>query len=207
MAHTRELDGSGLDRVLRLAVARNGLSVFVDQVVPPLMRRIGDEWREGRLTVAHEHLATAAVLVIIFESMRAVPEQPGAPRLLVATPSGERHGVGAALAALSATLDGWDVIYLGVDVPAQDIASAAASSGARAVALSVVHSERLGPVSLELRETRDALAADVPLIVGGAGAMTIAQELKRAGLIVCDTLADMRALFARDGFITGAPTP
>ena len=127
--------------------------------------------------------------------------------MLVATPSGERHAVGAALAALSASLDGWNVVYLGVDVPARDIVTAAASSGAKAVALSVVHSENLGPVLPELRAIRDSLAANVPLFVGGAGAMMISAELKQAGLIVCESLADMRAVFAHDAVMTGVSTP
>jgi len=206
MAHTHELDGSNLERVLRLAIARHGLSDFVDHVVPPLMRRIGNEWREGRLSVAHEHLATAVVLAIIFESMRVVPEQATAPRMLVATPSGERHAIGAALAALSASLDGWKVIYLGVDVPARDIVTAAVSSGAQVVALSVVQSENLGPVFAELRAIRDSLAANIPLVVGGAGAIAISAELKAAGLVVCESLAEMRAVFARDASVTGIST-
>jgi hypothetical protein len=68
-----------------------------------------------------------------------------------------------------------------------------------------VHTENPGPVSLELHAIRDALAADVPLIVGGAGAMTISAELKRPGLILCDSMAEMRAVLARDPVVTRAP--
>jgi len=198
LAHTRALDGPGLDRELRRAIARHGVPAFLQDIVPTLMHRIGDEWQAGRLTIAHEHLASAAVLAIILEAMRSVPEAPGAPRLLVTTPSGERHAVGAALAATAAALDGWTIIYLGVDVPAADIVAAAEASGARAVAVSVVHSDNPSAVVHELHSVRAALPANVSMFAGGAAAVRMADELVTPGLVVCATVAEMRQLMARE---------
>ncbi|MEQ1693593.1 MAG: MerR family transcriptional regulator, partial [Gemmatimonas sp.] len=157
LQHTRALDASGLDRELRRTIARHGMPVFLEDVVPTLMHRVGDEWAAGRLSIAHEHLASAAILALILEAMRSVPEVPGAPKLLVATPATERHAVGAALAAAAAALDGWTIIYLGVDVPADDIVAAASASGATAVALSVVHTEDTTIVMRELHAVRTIL--------------------------------------------------
>lgn len=189
---TRALDGSALDRELRRTIARHGIPVFLEDMVPTLMHRVGEEWQAGRLTIAHEHLASAAVLAIILEAMRSVPESPGAPRLLVATPTGERHAVGAALAAAAAALDGWSIIYLGVDVPAADIVAAASASNASAVALSIVHTDDPDAAIRELHAVRESLAAHVPVIVGGATAVRMAGQLAEPGLIVCGSLAEMR---------------
>lgn len=196
LARTRALDGKGLDRALRLGMARHGLPVFLDELVPDLMRRIGDEWAAGRLTVAHEHLASEAVLAIISEAMRAVPEVSSAPRLLVATPAGERHAVGAALAGASGVLAGWGVAYLGVDVPAADIVAAAATTEAQAVAMSLVYAENPGDAERELRAVRAQLPAGIPLIVGGAGAMAMAGSITEPGLVVCGSAAEMRTVLA-----------
>lgn len=198
LEYTRALDGASLDRVLRRAIAQFGLSAFLEDIVPHLMHRIGDEWRGERLTIAHEHLASAAVLAIILESIRAVPEAPEAPRLLVTTPSGERHAVGAALAAAAAALDGWTVVYLGVDVPAADIATAAAATGVRAVALSVVYADDPAHVSRELHAVRTKLPANVPLLIGGVAAMLMSAELAQPGMVVCRSIAEMRSALARE---------
>ncbi len=198
LQYTRAFDGSGLDRELRRTIARYGIPVFLEDVVPTLMRRVGDEWEAGRLSVAHEHLASAAVIAIILDAMRSVPESPGAPKLLIATPASERHAVGAALAAAAAAIDGWSIVYLGVDVPAADIVAAAAASNARAVALSVVHTGEPDTVVRELRAVRAALAANVPVIVGGAAASRMADRLTEPGLIVCDSLAEMRGVLSRE---------
>ena len=198
LQHTRAFDGSALDRELRRTIARHGIPVFLEDVVPTLMHRVGDEWEAGRLSVAHEHLASAAVIAIILEAIRSVPESPGAPKLLVATPANERHAVGAALAAAAAAIDGWSIIYLGVDVPAADIVAAAAASNARAVALSVVHTGEPDDVVRELRAVRAALAANVPVIVGGAAASRLTDRLTEPGLIVCDSIAEMRGILSRE---------
>ena len=197
MQHTRAFDGSALDRELRRTIARYGIPLFLEDVVPALMQRVGDEWQAGRMSVAHEHLASAAVIAIILEAMRSVPESPGAPRLLVATPASERHAVGAALASAAAALDGWTIIYLGVDVPATDIVAAAVSSNARAVALSIVHTDVPDFVLRELHAVRAALAANVLVIVGGAAAARLADRLIEPGLIVCDSIAEMRGVLPR----------
>ena len=197
LQHARTLDSSALNRELRRTIARHGIPVFLENVVPTLMYRIGEEWRAGRLMIAHEHLASAAVIAIILEAMRSVPESPGAPRLLVATPASERHAVGAVLASAAAALDGWAIIYLGVDVPAADIVAAAVTSNARAVALSIVHTDEPDFVLRELHAVRAALAANVLVIVGGAAASRMADRLTEPGMIVCNSIADMRSVLPR----------
>ncbi|MEP6781342.1 MAG: MerR family transcriptional regulator, partial [Gemmatimonadaceae bacterium] len=137
LTHALALDATSLDRELRRAVGNYGLPMFLEATVPALMRRIGDEWAAERLAIPHEHLASAVVLTILLEAIRSVPEIPGAPRLLVATPAGEEHVVGAALIAAAAALDGWSVLFLGANVPAVDLVLAA--HGVQALALSLVH--------------------------------------------------------------------
>lgn len=198
LEHTRALDGSALDRELRRTIARYGIPIFLEDIVPTLMHRVGEEWQTGRLNVAHEHLASAAVLAIILEAMRALPESPGAPRLLVATPAGERHAVGAALAAAAAALDGWTIVYLGVDVPAADIAAAASASGASAVALSVVYADGADEIVGEVHAVRASLPSNVPIVIGGAAAIRMASRLTGPGLFVCGSVVEMRRVLPRE---------
>lgn len=202
LVHTLALDGASLDRILRRAIAQLGLTVFLEEVVPGFMKTIGEEWIADRLNIAHEHLAAAAVLAILFETRLSVPETPNAPRLLVATPSGESHGVGAALAASAAALDGWSIVYLGVDVPADTIVAAAAASGARAVALSVVHPADSALAVRELHAVRALLPSRVTLIAGGATAVSMVAELSEPGIVVCGSIGEMRSVLARETVVS-----
>ncbi len=182
LAHARALDGSSLDRELRRTIALYGIPAFLGEIVPTLMHRIGDEWLAGRLTIAHEHFASAAVLAIIFEALRSMPEAPAAPRLLVATPAGDRH--------------------LGVDVPAADIGAAASTSRADAVALSIVHSYNPAAVVREVHAVRASMPATIPVLTGGALAVKMTKSLQQPGIVVCDSIAGMRRVLAREAQVS-----
>lgn len=191
------LDSIALDSLLRRLIAREGTSWFLAQLAPTLMQAVGDAWAVGRFTVAHEHLASATVLAIILETIRAIPPVSAARRLVVATPSGERHAVGAALAAAAASVEGWSIVYLGPDVPAADIAAAAAVSGASAVALSVVYVQHPPQIVDELRALRDILGRSTPLFIGGAGVEGIASDIRDLGVTICSGLDELRAALVR----------
>ncbi|MES2124937.1 MAG: cobalamin-dependent protein [Gemmatimonadota bacterium] len=198
LARVSGLDGSALDRDLRRALGREGTSAFIETIVPALMRRIGEEWHAGRIGIAHEHVATEVVLAIVAEITRATPEAPGAPTLLVATPAGERHGVGAALAGAAASSDGWTVIQLGVDLPASDIIEAVDARRPDAVAFSVVRSERLDEVAAELIAVRAAIPLTVLVIAGGSGAMLLIDRLQEHGIRVRQTITALRRELSRE---------
>ena len=198
MAPIVALDGATLNTLLRRAMARRGLLWFLEQLVPSLMQTVGDGWASGRLTIAHEHLATAAVIAVALETLRAVPAAPSAPRLVVATPSGERHAVGAAIAAAGASIDGWSIVYLGPDIPAEDIATAAVATDARAVALSIVYVEDRAKVVSEVRGLRAKLNDGVPLLIGGAGVAGLGRDVRGSGTIVCESIGHLRAELSRE---------
>ncbi len=191
LALARALDASRLDEVLRRSAAQVGSSTFLEAVAVPLLRRVGDEWHAGRLSPAVEHLVSSTLHDIIVETMRAFTRQNGAPTILVATPAGDRHAIGAALVGAAAAVEGWRVLYLGADLPADEIAAAARSAAVRIVALSVVYMENRERVLGELRALRAALPPDVALVVGGAGAAPLAPELARLGVLVQSSLAGL----------------
>lgn len=187
MDHTRALDSSALRDTLRRAVASLGVGAFADSIAGPLMRRIGDDWHAGAISIAQEHLATAVVHDLLLDIMRGVGPKPGAPRVVVATPSGERHVIGAAMFGAIAASDGWNVTWLGADLPAREIAEAAMASRATAVALGVVHLERREERAAEIRALR-AMLPGVRIIVGGAGAAALEPLLAGAGIEIARRL-------------------
>ncbi|MDQ6635405.1 MAG: cobalamin-dependent protein [Gemmatimonadota bacterium] len=173
----RALDAPALDATLRRAAATMGVWSFIERVAAPLLRRVGDEWHAGRLTPPQEHLVSTMLHDILGGTMRALPQQIGAPKVLVATPAGDRHAIGAALVGAASALEGWNVLYLGADLPAADIADAARAAGVRVVAISIVYTADRAHVLGELRSLCLRLPADVALIAGGAGATSLAREL------------------------------
>lgn len=195
----RSLDAQGLDETLRRTVATLGVSAFIETVAGPLLRRVGDEWHAGRLSPAPEHLVTSIMHDIVAGTMRSFPQRIGAPRVLVATPAGDRHAIGAALVGAAAAVEGWSVLYLGPDLPAREIADAASAAGARVVALSVVYVDDSARVLGELRALRSMLPPSVRIIAGGGGARALATELAAMDVVVEGSIPGLVAQLRRIG--------
>ena len=64
------LDADETERLLGLQLAALGSRGFVTAVVEPLMREVGNRWEEGRLCVAGEHLASAAIRNLLGGTLR-----------------------------------------------------------------------------------------------------------------------------------------
>ncbi len=192
----RGLDALGLEWLLRRTSAVLGLRPFLESIVAPLLRRVGDEWHAGRLTAAQEHLATAMVRRVVTAVTQTMSVAADAPGVVVATMAGERHEIGALLVAAAATAEGWRVTYLGSDLPAKEIAEAALATAARAVAVSVVYPADRHQVMRELTVIRDLLPGEVRILVGGSGAPAISPYLTLAGVRVVEGLAELAAVLA-----------
>ena len=198
LALARALDGARLDEALRRTAARLGVSAFLESVAAPLLRQVGDEWHAGRMTPAQEHLVSSALHDIIVETMRSFSKANGAPRVLVATAAGDRHAVGAALVGAAAAVEGWNVLYLGADLPAAEIADAARTAAVRVVALSLVYVDDRARVLGELRAIRSRLPREVTLIAGGGGAGALASELAAMGVRVESSIPGLVAELRRE---------
>lgn len=167
-----------LTELLENARNRYGHRVTLLRVVAPFVHEVGEGWRKGELRVAHEHLATAVVRDFLALGAHIYPKRPDAPELVVATPSGQAHEVGALLAAAAARDVGWRATYLGPSLPAEEIAACAAQRGARAVALSLVYPGDDPAIPEELRRLRKLLPHDTALLIGGRAAFGYHQALR-----------------------------
>ena len=104
-----------------------------------------------------------------------------APVLIVTTPVGHRHEFGALIVTIRAAAAGWRAVYLGPNLPADEIAASALDRSARAVALSLVYPGDEPRVALELKRLRKLLGPDVALLAGGRAANDYKAVLNEIG--------------------------
>ena len=121
----------------RAATVLEPRAVTFDLVLP-LVQQVGAAWESGDMGVAQEHLITAHVRAIMSRLVLWGPSQPKPERVLLTTPEGHRHELGLLVGALAANARGFEVIYLGPDLPAEQIAWAVDEAGAELLVLSVV---------------------------------------------------------------------
>ena len=165
---------------------------LLEKLLVPLMQRIGDRWLRGELRPIHEHMATATVRSFVGNLHNAYRAPGSAPHLIVTTPTGQLHELGALVAACAAAAEGWNVTYLGPDLPAEEIVAAARQRRARAILLSIVYPPDDAHVSSEIRRLARHLDAGIPIFVGGRAAAGYIAALEEAGALLTEDLGDLR---------------
>jgi excisionase family DNA binding protein len=111
-----------------------------EHVIAPALRQIGDGWEAGRVSIAHEHRASAICERLIATHSR---QPAGRPRgtAVVATPPGDRHSLPSLMAAACLREDHWLVHHLTSDLPTEEVTRLAGQVGAGLIVLSSAMSE------------------------------------------------------------------
>ena len=181
-----------LERILTRGAMAFPVPTVIDEIIVPLVATIGSAWRAGQMGPAHEHLATVEIRRFLEWMLGTVNMGEGAPVLVAGTPAGERHELGAILSAVSGAAEGWESVYLGPDLPAEEIAMAALRLEAEVVTLSCIDPRLEEEFPKEIRKVRDRLPADVQLVVGGPVVASNEEVLGMGGVEVLASFQDLR---------------
>jgi len=172
---------------LALFLSPTGL---VYKVVLPLMRLAGDNWESGIYQIAQEHMFSACVRNLLGGLVRLQQRGNGAARLLLATPSDELHEFGILAAAMLAVEHDFQVDYLGPNLPAREILSAAVKCAPHAVVLGIMKLNASPAVRQDVGLLASGLPAATELWVGGSGAVDVVAGVARSGVFVLEDLVD-----------------
>lgn len=158
------------DRRQALRAAQNALAVGTDirdlylGVFQPAMHEVGRLWETNQITVAQEHLATAITQSVMAHLYGHVFTYAPIGRTLIATCiGGELHELGIRMVADFFEMEGWDVYYLGANMPVDDIIRMAREKRADLLGISVtlnshvshardmIHAVRASPIGNHIR--------------------------------------------------------
>jgi MerR family transcriptional regulator, light-induced transcriptional regulator len=120
----------------RLFDSGSGVIELCERLFTPALKRVGDSWDRGRLSVADEHRA-AAMCTRLLARISVHPR--GRPRgvAVVTTVPGESHELPGMMAAMALRADRWRVHHLGTQLPYDQLAGLARREYADLVVLSV----------------------------------------------------------------------
>lgn len=181
LAAVQHLDPWALETALGNAAAAVSVPILLNEIVSALMVHIGEQWRSGWLRPCHEHMTTAVLRSFLGEMALSRNMTGTGPVLVVTTPVGQYHELGALMVAVVAASGGWQPLYLGPNTPNDEIAFAALAKAAAAVALSISHPTDDPRLADRLRKLRRQLPQTIPLLAGGAAAPGYKQALDEIG--------------------------
>jgi methanogenic corrinoid protein MtbC1 len=187
-------DAKLLEAHFENAIVELGSEAFIEHLLTPLLTQIGKSWQEGELRPVHEHMASSVIRSLSYILRNNSPCPANAPRMIVTTPMGQLHELGAMLAAIMAEFSGWQVTYLGADLPAEEIAIAVKYVDAQALTISLSFASDDHLVHKELRRLKKLIGNDVALIVGGRAAYHFQGLLSEIGVLTIHSYQHFREL-------------
>ena len=99
-------------------------------VLQPAQREVGELWHRGAISVAEEHYCTAATASVMVQLQPYFQRTPrNGSHLLAACVAGDLHTIGLQMVADFLAYDGWEVSYLGADMPISNIRDMVAAQG------------------------------------------------------------------------------
>ena len=187
-------DARMLESHFENAIVELGTEVFIEHLLTPLLTRIGERWISGELRPVHEHMTSSVIRSLTYILRNNNPCAANAPRMIVGTPIGQLHELGALLAAIMAELSGWQVTYLGANLPAEEIAAGVKYTNASALTLSLSFATDDHVVAKELRRLKKLVGNNVSIIVGGRAASHFQGVLNEVGVLNIHGYAHFRQI-------------
>ncbi|MDQ6642343.1 MAG: MerR family transcriptional regulator [Actinomycetota bacterium] len=134
-------DDATAHTIIDAALAGHPIERVLEEFVFPCLRRLGEDWEAGVLTVADEHYASGLIRGRLLALAPDLGREPAAlatdarPSAVLACTPHQHHDIALLALSLMLRLAGWQVTFLGADTPVQDSASLAGDLGADVLVL------------------------------------------------------------------------
>jgi methanogenic corrinoid protein MtbC1/DNA-binding XRE family transcriptional regulator len=138
------------------------------EVLMPVQVEIGARWHKGEISIPQEHIATQITLrqMTRLKGLLKTRLKLGL-KAVVSSVEGDQHFIGAQAVADFLSVDGWEVDFLGADVPTDHLVPFAKARGAHLVCVSCSLTG-LVPVATKLVQELKKLNPAPKVILGGA---------------------------------------
>jgi methanogenic corrinoid protein MtbC1 len=116
-----DMDDDRADEIIEQAFSMYTMATVYVELIAPTLIEIGEAWHRGDIFISTEHYATAYLRGRLLALLQAYPHRPDSPTIFVGCAPTERHEVGALIFAVMLRQAGYNVVYLGQDVPVNDV--------------------------------------------------------------------------------------
>jgi methanogenic corrinoid protein MtbC1 len=152
-------------------------------ILQPALIEVGRQWEGNQITVAEEHMATAIVQCVMAQIYHRI-ERPAnvKGRIVVTGVQGELHHIGANIVADVMEASGWDVRFLGTNMPHEGILRMIEQQRAAILGISVTMLFNIPQLISLINAVDRAFGREkVRVIVGGAAFRSVQGLWKETG--------------------------
>ncbi|MEM1022074.1 MAG: cobalamin-dependent protein [Myxococcota bacterium] len=153
------------------------------QVIQAAQHQIGEMWERNEISVAREHVASSLAQLALAQLYPHLPRtQANGFKAVVACVQGEYHNLAARMASDFLEIAGFEVVFMGADVPPEEIFSMMEETKAPVLALSMTVSLHFEALRATVDALRKARGNEVMVMVGGRAAEENEAAIKDLGV-------------------------
>lgn len=154
-----------------------GLVKFYERLLAPVMYKVGELWKDGRLDVATEHVCSNAAHTLVKIINERVSKNPVAKKkalkILICTPEGEYHSLGCMVIESFLRSKGYSVSNIAPSVPSNAIIAFAGKFNPDLIMISITLGENIGSTNKLINKILESRISVPPILVGGIGIESI----------------------------------
>ena len=177
---THDFDPYAIELAVQRALTLGDATTVYERVISRAMKRIGEDWAGGTLSVAQEHVAADITTNALRDMLRLVQPADATRSILLGCFQGERHVLGLYGIGLRFAAWGFKTTSLGPDCPPDAVADAVRKLTPDVVGLSLTVAADVSKIQ-ELIPRYAEACAGVPWIVGGRGTELIREAVEANG--------------------------
>ncbi len=155
-----------------------GLLKFYERLLAPVMYKVGELWKVGKLDVATEHVCSNAAHTLVKIINERVSKSPVANRkalkILICTPEGEYHSLGCMVIESFLRSKGYFVSNIAPSVPSDAFISFAGKFNPDLIMISITLGENIDASNKLINKILESRISFPPILVGGIGIQSIA---------------------------------
>ena len=159
-------DESRVKKILNSVQMMFELETILFEIFQPCLYQIGEAWYHGQIRIATEHFASTFIQGVLLNLLQAFPIDISAPTLLVGCAPEEFHEIAPLMLSVLLRREGYQVEFLGADLPISDLVLYAEDTAADMVILSAGFEHTAQPM-FKMQAQLDALPKKPKLGFGG----------------------------------------
>lgn len=154
-----------------------GLLKFYERLLAPVMYKVGELWKAGKLNVATEHVCSDAAHTLVKIINERVSRNPVASRkalkILICTPEGEYHSLGCMVIESFLRSNGYSVSNIAPSVPSDAILAFASKFNPDLIIISITLAENIDTTNKLINKILQSRINVSLILVGGIGIESI----------------------------------
>jgi DNA-binding transcriptional MerR regulator/methylmalonyl-CoA mutase cobalamin-binding subunit len=169
-----------LDKTYNEALSIYPIDMVTEQVIIPVLTTLGEQWQNREAGIAEEHFFSAFLRNKLGARLHHEAQRSRGSKILVSCLPGEYHELGILLFCIAAIGHGYQVLYLGTDMPPAQLPVVVRRTDVAAILISGTRAD-IWVKELEAELSGILRSIDVPLMFGGELSVACEHEIKKIG--------------------------